>query len=105
MSKFEKYVNNTFPKEVIRCNGLAWFSDNNDMSYLFEQAGKQFKLTETGFWLATAPKEELEEIIRQEPEALKDWDEEVGDRMIKLVFIGKDMDKEKIIEDLNSCIK
>ena len=104
MSKFEKYVNTAFPKSVIRCKGLAWFSDNNDMSYLFEQAGKQFKLTETGFWLATAPKEELDEIIKQEPEALKDWDEEVGDRMIKLVFIGKDMDKEKIINDLNECI-
>jgi len=105
MSKFERYVNTAFPKSVIRCKGLAWFSDNNDMSYLFEQAGKQFKLTETGFWLATAPKDELDEIIKQEPEALKDWDEKVGDRMIKLVFIGKDMDKDKIIDDLNSCLK
>ena len=72
------------------------------MSYLFEQAGKQMKLTETGLWLASAPKNELEQMLKQEPEALKDWDKEVGDRMVKLVFIGKEMDKEAIIKELDS---
>ena len=43
-------------------------------------------------------------MIRNNPEITKDWDAEVGDRMVKLVFIGKDMDKHKIIEDLNSMI-
>ena len=74
------------------------------MSYVFEQAGKQIKVSQAGYWLATAPKEELEQILKNEPDAMKDWDEEVGDRMVKLVFIGKDMDKEKIIEDMDKCI-
>jgi G3E family GTPase len=74
------------------------------MSYLFEQAGKQMTLSQTGYWLASAPKEELREMIAQDPEILKDWDQEVGDRMVKLVFIGKDMDKEAIINELNNCI-
>ena len=102
--KFEEYVNNRFPKSVIRCKGLVWFNQDYDMSYLFEQAGKQFKISESGYWLASAPKEDLEKIIQDEPDILKNWDNQVGDRMIKLVFIGKDMDKEKIIEDLNNCI-
>ena len=99
--KFEEYVNNKFPKSVIRCKGLVWFHQDNDMSYLFEQAGKQLKLTESGYWLATAPKNELDQMIAEDPNILKGWDEEVGDRIIKLVFIGKDMDKEQIISDLD----
>ena len=101
LSSFEKFVNTNFPKTVIRCKGLVWFQDNYDMSYLFEQAGKQMKITETGFFIASAPKDELQELLKQEPEALKDWDDEVGDRMIKLVFIGKDMNQEEIVKQLN----
>ena len=102
--KFEEYVNNKFPKEVIRAKGLVWFANDYDMSYLFEQAGKQMKLTEAGFWLATAPKDELEKMLKEAPEALQEWDEKVGDRMIKLVFIGKNMDKKKIIDEMNSLL-
>ena len=43
-------------------------------------------------------------ILRENPEVLKDWDETYGDRMIKLVFIGKNMDKENIIESLDKCL-
>ena len=103
-NKFEEYVNDKFPKNVIRCKGLVWFNQDYDMSYLFEQAGRQFKISESGYWLASAPKEDLEKMIKNEPDILKSWDEEVGDRMIKLVFIGKDMEKNKIIEDLNNCV-
>ena len=101
VSKFEKYINESFPKTVIRCKGLVWFNSDYDMSYLFEQAGKQFKVSETGYWLASAPKEDLEQIVKNDPDVLKNWDDEVGDRMVKLVFIGREMDKEKIIKDLD----
>lgn len=104
VAKFEKYINESFPKTVIRCKGLVWFKSDYDMSYLFEQAGKQFKVSETGYWLASAPKEDLEQIVKNDPEALKDWDDEVGDRMVKLVFIGRKMDKEQIIKDLNTLM-
>ena len=62
------------------------------------------QLSQTGYWIATAPKEELRQIIAENPEIMDDWDEEVGDRMVKLVFIGKNMDKNKIISELNECI-
>lgn len=101
-SKFHEFVKN-LPRSVIRCKGLVWFSVDNDMSYLFEQAGRSVSLSEAGYWLATAPKEELEQMIKENPEILKDWDEKVGDRMTKLVFIGKDMDKEAIKQELRNC--
>ena len=102
--KFEEYVNNNFPKTVIRCKGLVWFKNDYDMSYIFEQSGKQLQLSEGGYWLASAPEEELRQMIKQNPEILKTWDEKVGDRMVKLVFIGRKMDKEGIIETLDELI-
>ena len=101
-AKFDEFAKN-LPKNVIRCKGLVWFKQDNEMSYLFEQAGKQLSLSEAGYWLATAPKEELDQMIKHNPEILKDWDDEVGDRVIKLVFIGQNMDKEKIFEELERC--
>ncbi len=101
--KFEDFVNDRFPSSIIRCKGLVWFANDYDMSYLFEQAGKQMQLTQTGYWLASAPKDELKEMIAQDPEILKDWDKEVGDRMVKLVFIGRKMNKEAIIKEMEDC--
>ncbi len=101
--KFEEFVNDRFPKTVIRCKGLVWFANDYDMSYLFEQAGKQMQLSQTGYWIASAPENELKQMIEQEPEIMKDWDEEVGDRMVKLVFIGRNMDKDAIINEMEDC--
>ena len=104
MKKFQDFVNDSFPKSVIRCKGLVWFENDYDMSYIFEQAGRQKKLSESGYFLASAPEDELKQMINENPEILKDWDKNVGDRMVKLVFIGKDMDKEEIIKELNSLV-
>ncbi len=74
------------------------------MSYLFESAGKQKQLREAGMWFATAPEEEFEELVAQDPGILKDWDEDYGDRMIKIVFIGQHLDKAAITKALDSCL-
>ena len=103
--KFEEYVCQHWPKSIIRAKGVCYFSDNTDMSYLFEQAGIQKKLTEAGLWFATAPKEEFDKLVQEDPSILRDWDETYGDRMQKIVFIGQHLDKEKIIRDLDECLK
>lgn len=103
ISKFDRYVASQWPKEVIRAKGILYFKHNSDMSYLFEQAGRQKKLTEAGYWYATAPAEELEVLMAQEPGLARDWDNTYGDRMVKLVFIGHDMDKEAITAALDKC--
>ena len=100
--KFDEFAKK-LPRNVIRCKGLVWFSSDNEMSYLFEQAGKQLSLSEAGYWLATAPKEELEQMVKANPDIMNDWDDEVGDRITKLVFIGQNMDKDKIKKDLKNC--
>lgn len=103
-NKFDRYVTSKWPENVIRAKGICYFSDNPDMTYLFEQAGVQRKLTEAGLWFATAPQDEFEELVRQDPSILKDWDEKYGDRMAKIVFIGQHLDTEQISKDLDDCL-
>lgn len=105
INKFDHFVARKWPKSVIRAKGICYFSDQRDMSYLFEQAGVQQKLSESGLWLATAPHDELQQMLAQDPGLLHDWDDTYGDRMIKIVFIGQHMDKSQIIRDLDDCLE
>lgn len=102
--RFDKFASN-FPSNIIRCKGVLWFSDEPQSSYIFEQAGKQVQAFVAGEWLAAFSKEEQAQYIAQNPDILKTWDEEYGDRVIKLVFIGQKMDKDGIIEALNNCLE
>ena len=104
MNKFDWFVAKRLPKSVIRVKGLCWFDTEPDMSFLFEQAGRQIQLKQAGMWYASAPEEELRNMSVSDPSILKDWDPVYGDRMQKLVFIGRNMDKEQIARDLDSCL-
>lgn len=103
INRFDYFISAQWPKNIIRAKGLIYFRHNTDMSYLFEQAGIQKKLTEAGLWYATAPEEELEAMAAADPSIMADWDSEYGDRMIKLVFIGRDLDREAITAALDKC--
>lgn len=104
LSKFDRFIAQSWPSNIIRCKGIVYFKHNCDMSFLFEQAGRQKKLTESGFWYATAPEEELIELMKQEPGLMRDWDETYGDRMIKLVIIGRNLDRDAIAASLDACL-
>ena len=104
INKFDNFVVKHWPKEVIRAKGICYFSQDPDMSYMFEQAGRQKQLKEAGQWYATAPEDELEQLKAQDPGFSRDWDEYYGDRMQKIVFIGRHMDVERIKQDLDFCL-
>ena len=105
LDKIRNWANERFPANVIRCKGIIWLSADNDMSFVFEQAGKQVQVYENGRWLASAPKKQLEEFIKADPSIMKDWDEKAGDRMIKLVFIGRNLDKKAISAELDALLE
>lgn len=105
LNKFDWFCAKNWPKSVIRCKGVCYFKENPDMSYLFEQAGRQKSLMEAGKWYATAPKEDLEVLMMQNPDMMRDWDPEYGDRMNKLVFIGQKMDRAAITAALDVCLE
>ena len=105
LEKLKSWATKNFPADVIRCKGIVWVDADNNMSFVFEQAGKQIQMYENGRWLASAPKKQLEEFIKNDPSIMDDWDEKAGDRMIKLVFIGRNLDKNTISDELDSLLK
>ena len=101
---FDEFVARKWPRDVVRAKGICYFSDERDMCYVFEQAGKQKTVKQAGQWLATMPKDQLAELLMREERLRKEWDEEVGDRMIKIVFIGQHLQKEAIKAELDKCL-
>ena len=104
MNFFDNFVAKLWPKSVIRAKGICWFKDQPDMCYLFEQAGRQIGLKNAGQWYATMPEDELKPLLEREEGLRKDWDEKYGDSMQKIVFIGQNMDKKTIKEQLDMCL-
>lgn len=104
LNKFDYFAANKWPKSIIRSKGICYFGNNPDMSYLFESAGRQKQLREAGMWFATAPEDELKELVEQDPGIMRDWDDDYGDRMIKIVFIGQNLDRKAITEALDACL-
>ena len=99
---FDDFVARQWPKQIIRCKGLCYFSNEKDICYVFEQAGKQVSLRNAGQWYMTMPKKELDELMAREERLRQDWDATYGDRMQKLVFIGQHLDKEEITRLLDA---
>ncbi len=105
MNKFDYMVAKKWPKNVIRAKGLCYFSDAKDKCYLFEQAGVQKKISDAGLWFATMPEDQLAEMMRRDAGLRRDWDEKYGDRMIKIVFIGQNLDRREIDALMDSCLE
>ena len=101
---FDDFVARQWPKQIIRCKGLCYFANEKDICYVFEQAGKQVSLRNAGQWYATMPQFQLREFLEKNPKLKKDWEEPYGDRMQKLVFIGRNLDKEAITKALDTCL-
>ena len=101
---FDEFVARKWPKSIIRAKGICYFKGEEDICYVFEQAGRQVSLRDAGQWYATMPKDELQNMMATNPQLQKDWDEQYGDRMQKLVFIGQHLDREQITADLDFCL-
>ncbi len=101
---FDEFVARKWPKSIIRAKGICYFKGEEDICYVFEQAGRQVSLRNAGQWYATMPKEELDMMMARDEKLRHDWDDQYGDRMQKLVFIGQHLDKEQITEDLDFCL-
>lgn len=104
LNHFDWFVAKKWPKGIIRTKGICYFADEYDTCYLFEQAGKQMSLKNSGQWFATMPKSQLDEMLLKDPVLAADWDSKYGDRMQKLVFIGQNLDKALIKKELDACL-
>ena len=101
--KLRAYVP-SWPKNIIRCKGTIWFSDEDDMAYVLETSGRQLLCGAYGKWVATAPEFEKKRLLEENPQIAADWDEKVGDRMVRLCIIGRNLDKKAIAKELDELL-
>ena len=93
-----------WPKDIIRCKGLMWFGDDYNTAYVFETSGRQLLCGPYGKWIAAAPAAQRKQILAENPQIREDWDEQVGDRMIRLCIIGKNLHRKEIAAKLDELL-
>ncbi|WP_299092509.1 GTP-binding protein [uncultured Metabacillus sp.] len=98
-----KWLEN-WPVDVVRAKGFFWLATRNNIACLLSQAGPSIMLQGAGEWVATYSEEERRQILLEEPELLEKWDQQYGDRMTELVFIGLDMNREEVKDTLDVCL-
>ncbi len=102
--KFADFVNNRYPRELIRAKGYIWFSDADADIQLFEQAGRNSSVMEVSYWIDALVEEQKQAYLEENPDVKENWDEEFGDRENQIVFIGKGYNQEAIKAALESCL-
>jgi len=102
--KFADFVNNRYPRELIRAKGYIWFSDADADIQLFEQAGRNSSVMEVSYWIDALVEEQKQAYLEENPEVKENWDDEFGDRENQIVFIGKGYNQAEIKAALESCL-
>ena len=89
-------------RNIIRAKGILYFEQDKKNAYVYESAGKQRTLTLSGKWYSeTLSKKQIQMLIENDKNFAHDWDEKYGDKLIKLVFIGQNLDKSGIKKELD----
>ena len=92
---------------VISCSAAMARDLGPDEALNFSQAGGSSRLESAGVWWCSMPLSERMQypsFVHNREYLENKWSEKWGDRMNELVFIGQDLDKEKIIADLEKCL-
>jgi len=89
---------------LLRSKGYFWLASRNTMIGLWSQAGGSAEYRPAGFWWAAAPKSSWPDDDDTWRSIMKDWQEPHGDRRQMLVYIGQDLEKEKLLAELESCL-
>ena len=105
--RFWHYVQHKFPSTIIRSKGLFWLASRPDQALVWSQAGGSLKADSAGVWWISMPLEKRMQylaFIENREYIESGWDKTFGDRKNEIVFIGQDMDEEKIKSDLENCL-
>lgn len=93
-----------WPQSVVRSKGILWLATRNNMAVSFSQAGVSRQLAPAGLWVASLTEEERISYFGGDYPKTPDWDEKWGDRVTKLVFIGIAMNRDEIIQSLDTAL-
>ncbi|BBI35723.1 putative metal chaperone YciC [Cohnella abietis] len=93
-----------WPAEVVRAKGLVWLSTRNEIAQNFSQAGPSIQFGPAGYWVASLPTQERDQILLEDEKVAGYWDSTYGDRINKIVFIGLSMNRKELTDELDACL-
>ncbi len=105
--RFWKYLNEEYPSGIIRAKGLFWLASRPNDALNFSQAGGSLRLERAGsWWCSMSFTERIRDAayVNNKEYIESKWSKQWGDRINELVFIGQDIDKEKMTSDLKKCL-
>ena len=105
--RFLNFIQNDFPTNVIRSKGLFWLGSRSDQALIWSSAGGSIKSDPAGVWWASMPFSErinYNAFIDNQAYIESDWEPLFGDRKIELVFIGQQLNTDKIKNQLENCL-
>ncbi len=89
---------------VVRAKGYFWIATQPDFVMSWSLAGAIGRFEGIGTWFAATPKNRWPDDEEYVKSALSRFEGEYGDRKQELVFIGVDMNQEKIFAKLDQCL-
>ena len=92
------------PPAIIRAKGFFWSAGREDVAMGLDKSGSSVRAGPSGEWLATLPQAQREQYFAARPGLRDDWDDEWGDRMTRLVFIGRAFDEAGFVDTLDACL-
>ena len=99
---FTKWVEESPKHKIIRAKGVCYFADDEKNVYIYESAGRQRTLGCTGKWLSDRiSKQQIQNLLKTDKNFAHDWDDQYKEKLIKLVFIGQNLDEEAIRNELD----
>ena len=103
LAKFENWINKESDKHhIIRAKGVCYFSNEIEKIYIYESAGKQVTLTYSRQWFSsTLTKKQIKYLRENDENYAHDWDDTYEDRLIKIVFIGQNLNEKAIRKELD----
>lgn len=105
--RFWEYLQNDFHGTILRSKGMFWLASRPDQALVWSQAGGSLRADSAGVWWSSMNYErrlQFGSFIANQAEIESDWDQKFGDRKNEIVFIGQNMDKEKINNELEACL-
>lgn len=101
--RLHEYLNGNLDG-VVRAKGYFWIASQPDFVMSWSLAGAIGRFEGVGTWFAATPKNRWPDDEEYVKAALSRFEGEYGDRRQELVFIGIDMNKDKIFAELDRCL-
>lgn len=102
--RFWNFLNGEEIKRVLRSKGIVWLASRSEVAGQWAHVGQCCEMNPGGHWWAVFPEEEWPDDEGLRAEIASVWQEGIGDRRQEIVFIGIEMDRAGMEDELNKCL-